>query len=265
MTTTLEAVGREPKPTSGEADAAQELVRLAREQGIALTGLDGLLKQFTKAVLETALTEEMTEHLGHQKNRAPADRQGGNVRNATRPKTVLTEATGEVTIEVPRNRDGTFTPVIVPKRKRRLTGVDEMVLSLYAKGWPPPRPRRISPRCTGRRCPRKRSPGSPTRSSRRCSLGSPAHRPRRQPGRRCAACAGWSRSLWQPCTAAASPTTPPSPPTRSSPASCWATCCSGVQQGRRHQPHRGQQPRPAIPANSPGRVPATAPSASTAV
>ena len=60
--------------------------------------------------------------------------QGGNVRNGTRPKTVLTEATGEVIIEVPRDWDGTFTPVIVPKRKRRLTRVNEMVLSLYAKG-----------------------------------------------------------------------------------------------------------------------------------
>jgi putative transposase len=132
--TTLDVVSKELKPTSAEADAAQELVRLAREQGIALTGPGGLLKQFTKAVLETALNEEMTEHLGHSKNRAPAGRDGGNVRNGTRPKTVLTEATGEVTIEVPRDRDGTFTPVIVPKRKRRLNGVDEMVLSLYAKG-----------------------------------------------------------------------------------------------------------------------------------
>ncbi len=57
-----------------------------------------------------------------------------NSRNGTRAKTVLTETTGPVEIEVPRDRDGTFTPVIVAKRQRRLTGVDEMVLSLYAKG-----------------------------------------------------------------------------------------------------------------------------------
>ena len=87
-------------------EAAQELVRLAREQGITLTGPNGLLKQFTKAVLETALNEEMTEHLGHPKNRAPADRAGGNVRNGTRSKTVLTEATVEVSIDGPRDRDG---------------------------------------------------------------------------------------------------------------------------------------------------------------
>ena len=59
-----------------------ELVRRAREQGLSLTGPDGLLKQLTKTVLETALNEEMTEHLGHEKNGRP-DPEGGNVRNGT--------------------------------------------------------------------------------------------------------------------------------------------------------------------------------------
>ncbi len=103
-------------------------------QGLSLTGPDGLLKQFTKTVLETALNEEMTEHLGHDKNQAPLDRESTNVRNGTRPKTVLTEAAGHVPIEVPRDREGTFEPQIVKKRQRRLSGVDEIVLSLYAKG-----------------------------------------------------------------------------------------------------------------------------------
>jgi transposase-like protein len=76
----------------------------------------------------------MTEHLGHEKNRAPEERDSANVRNGTRPKTVLTEATGHVEIEVPRDREGTFDPVIVKKRQRRLNGVDEIVLSLYANG-----------------------------------------------------------------------------------------------------------------------------------
>ena len=96
-----------PEP-SAEETAAKELVRLAREQGLSLTGPDGLLKQFTKSVLETALNEEMTEHLGHEKHRAPEERESSNIRNGTRPKTVLTEATGQVQIEVPRDRDGTF-------------------------------------------------------------------------------------------------------------------------------------------------------------
>ncbi|HEY5222282.1 MAG TPA: IS256 family transposase [Microbacteriaceae bacterium] len=134
MTTTLDDVKSKKSEPSAEEAAARQLVRAAREQGLSLTGPDGLLKQFTKNVLETALNEELTEHLGHEKNRADPDREGANVRNGTRPKTVLTEASGHVQIEVPRDRDGTFEPVIVKKRQRRLNGVDEIVLSLYAHG-----------------------------------------------------------------------------------------------------------------------------------
>ena len=124
---------KKPDP-SAEEIAAKELVRLAKEQGLSLTGPDGLLKQFTKNVLETALNEEMTEHLGHEKNRVTEGRKSTNVRNGSRPKTVLTHATGKVDLEVPRDRDGTFEPVIVRKRQRRLGEVDEIVLSLYARG-----------------------------------------------------------------------------------------------------------------------------------
>ena len=109
-------------------------MRLAKERGLSLTGPDGLLKQFTKTVLEAALNEEMTDHLGHENHRAPGGREAVNVRNGTRSKTVLTEAAGHVTIDSPRDRDGTFNPQIVKKRQRRPTGVDEMVLSLYSKG-----------------------------------------------------------------------------------------------------------------------------------
>jgi putative transposase len=133
MTETLETVTKKkPEPTAEQA-AAEELVRRAREQGLSLTGPDGLLKQLTKVVIETALDQELTEHLGHEKN-TPAGNETGNVRNGARPKTVLTEGTGQVGIEVPRDRDGTFEPQIVKKRQRRLNGVDEIVLSLYAKG-----------------------------------------------------------------------------------------------------------------------------------
>jgi transposase-like protein len=133
MTETLETVTKKkPEPTAEQA-AAEELVRRAREQGLSLTGPDGLLKQLTKVVIETALDQELTEHLGHEKN-TPAGNESGNVRNGSRPKTVLTEGTGQVGIEVPRDRDGTFEPQIVKKRQRRLSGVDEIILSLYAKG-----------------------------------------------------------------------------------------------------------------------------------
>jgi putative transposase len=133
MTATLDDVTARKKkaePTAEEA-AAADLVRRAREQGLSLTGPDGLLKQLTRTVLETALNEELTEHLGHERH-GPAGT--GNVRNGTRPKTVLTEASGQVPIDVPRDRAGTFEPQIVKKRQRRLSGVDEIVLSLYAKG-----------------------------------------------------------------------------------------------------------------------------------
>ena len=135
MTTTLSdmTVKKKPEPSAEEL-AARELVRLAKEQGLSLTGPDGLLKQVTRNVLETALNEEMTEHLGYEKNRVPEGRESTNVRNGTRPKSVLTHATGQVDLEVPRDRDGTFEPVIVRKRQRRLGEVDEIVLSLYARG-----------------------------------------------------------------------------------------------------------------------------------
>ncbi len=110
------------------------MVAEAKARGLALTGPDGLLKLFTKNVLETALNEEMTEHLGHEKNQADPDRESTNVRNGTRPKTVLSDAAGEIRIEVLRDRESTFEPQIVKKRQRRLTDVDEIVLSLYAKG-----------------------------------------------------------------------------------------------------------------------------------
>jgi putative transposase len=110
------------------------MVADARARGLALTGPDGLLKLFTKNVLETALGEEMTEHLGHEKHRTEPGRDSANVRNGARTKTVISDAAGEVEIEVPRDRESTFEPKIVKKRQRRLTDVDEIVLSLYAKG-----------------------------------------------------------------------------------------------------------------------------------
>ncbi|MDT0264580.1 IS256 family transposase, partial [Jatrophihabitans lederbergiae] len=134
MTATLDDVAKKKAAEqSAEQQAAVELVRLAREQGLSLTGPDGLLKQLTKTVIESALDEEMTGHLGYEKH-DPAGAGTGNIRNGSRAKTVLTEASGHVEVEVPRDRAGTFEPQIVKKRQRRLNGVDEIVLSLYAKG-----------------------------------------------------------------------------------------------------------------------------------
>ena len=75
----------------------------------------------------------MSEHLGYDKH-APEGRNRENSRNGKRSKTIVTEAAGEVRIEVPRDRDGTFAPQVVKKRQRRLSDLDAVVISLYAKG-----------------------------------------------------------------------------------------------------------------------------------
>lgn len=107
--------------------------RLLAPRGDDLTGPDGLLTAITKQVIEAALKEEMTEHVGHDKH-AVQGRNGVNSRNGTRAETVLTDNAGPVQVQVPRDRDGSFEPVIVKKRQRRLSDVDAVVLSLYARG-----------------------------------------------------------------------------------------------------------------------------------
>ena len=136
----IASVPRSKKKTprvSGEAAAEREtiraLVRAAKARGEDLTGPGGLLRELTKTVLETALDEELTDHLGYDKH-DPDGNNSGNSRNGARVKTVLTDAAGPVQITVPRDRNGTFEPVIVPKRSRRLGDVDTIVLSLFAKG-----------------------------------------------------------------------------------------------------------------------------------
>ena len=127
---------------SGQQDAAelsqaeQQLVReltdRAREDGLKLTGEGGLLGRLTKMVIEGALEGEMDSHLGYSRH-SPEGRNNGNSRNGHRAKTVITEA-GPVEISVPRDRDSAFEPKIVAKRQRRLSGVEDMVISLSAKG-----------------------------------------------------------------------------------------------------------------------------------
>jgi transposase-like protein len=111
---------------------AEQLVEQAKADGVELVGPGGLLNGLTRTVLETALEVEMSEHLGYDKHDS-SGRNLGNSRNGSRSKTVLTEA-GPVTIEVPRDRDGTFEPKTVKKHSRRMPGVDELVISLSAKG-----------------------------------------------------------------------------------------------------------------------------------
>jgi len=122
----------EPMPKVDQQQLAEQLVEQAGAEGSNLVGPDGMLAGLTKNVLETALEAEMSEHLGYDKHQA-SGRNGENSRNGTRPKTVQTEV-GPVEIEVPRDREGTVEPGIVKKRQRRLDGIDEIVLSLTARG-----------------------------------------------------------------------------------------------------------------------------------
>jgi transposase-like protein len=109
-----------------------ELVDQARTNGIAIDGENGLLAELTKLVVESALEGELTDHLGYDKHERGASA-GGNARNGTRTKTVATKG-GPVGIDVPRDRAGTFEPVIVKKRQRRLGSIEDVVLSLSARG-----------------------------------------------------------------------------------------------------------------------------------
>jgi len=110
----------------------RQLAARARTEGLKLTGEGGLLARLTKVVVESALEGEMDDHLGYGKH-DPTGRNGGNSRNGTRSKTLVTEA-GPVQIEVPRDRESSFEPMIVAKRQRRLSGIDDLVISLSAKG-----------------------------------------------------------------------------------------------------------------------------------
>ncbi len=108
------------------------LMARVEAEGADLLGPDGLLGQVTKAVLERALDEELTDHLGYEKG-DPAGRGSGNSRNGTSPKRVHTEI-GTLDLDVPRDRNGDFEPRIVPKGTSRLNGFNERIIALYARG-----------------------------------------------------------------------------------------------------------------------------------
>ena len=159
----------------------QLIVRLAgkaREGGLQLTGDGGLLAALTKRLVKSALEGEFTDHLGYAKPGADG-RDGGNSRNGRRPKTGV-DRVRPVEIDVPRDRDGSFEPKIVPKRTRRLSRVDEMVISLSAKGQ-----KSGSPGALLRR--------GPLRTARAAFTASSSSKPRDGPGLQC--CAPASASL----------------------------------------------------------------------
>lgn len=101
-----------------------------------LIGEGGLLKQLTKRLVERALQTEMVEHLGYAKHESVAH-PTGNTRNGTSKKTLKGEL-GALQIEVPRDRNGSFEPRLIPKHQTRWTGFDDKILSLYARGYAGP-------------------------------------------------------------------------------------------------------------------------------
>ena len=115
-----------------DARAMDTVLEKVKEDGLRLTGPGGFLSELVKAVLERGLQAELAEHLGYAKHEA-AGRGSGNSRNGATAKTVQTEV-GPIDVQVPRDRAGTFTPVMLPKNARRLGGLSDVVISLYAGG-----------------------------------------------------------------------------------------------------------------------------------
>lgn len=115
-----------------DAGLLDHLMDRVDEGGLALTGEGGFLPELIKTVLERGLQAELSGHVGYEKG-DPAGRGSPNSRNGTSPKTIATEI-GDVPLDVPRDRAGSFEPRLVPKGQRRLGGLDEMIISLYAGG-----------------------------------------------------------------------------------------------------------------------------------
>lgn len=129
------------EPRSAEQEAVNQLVEaglldelMSRVDAgeVQLTGEGGFLPAMIKAVLERGLQAELTDHLGYERG-DPAGRGSGNSRNGSTSKTVATEV-GDVELDTPRDRAGSFEPRLVPKGVRRVGGLDEMIISLYAGG-----------------------------------------------------------------------------------------------------------------------------------
>ena len=94
--------------------------------------IDAAMRRFKNALIERALGAELTHHLGYPPG-APKPDAATNQRNGSSAKTILTEE-GSVDVDVPRDRAGTFAPALIPKHERRVTGFDDKILALYARG-----------------------------------------------------------------------------------------------------------------------------------
>lgn len=120
-----------------KASGALNEIFAKMDAGQPLTGDEGLLGGIVKAALERGLETELTEHIGYEKGDVDAP-MFPNSRNGTTGKTVATEV-GDIDLAVPRDRAGSYTPMLVAKGQRRLDGLDGMIISLYAGGYDDPR------------------------------------------------------------------------------------------------------------------------------
>jgi putative transposase len=120
------------KKTKQTSPISDELIDTWLKQGRKPEDIQGLLKQFTKQVVERAMQGEMAEHLGYEKH-DPEGNNSGNSRNGTTLKTLKGDF-GEVEIETPRDRNGEFEPRIVKKNQTRWAGFDDKILSMYSRG-----------------------------------------------------------------------------------------------------------------------------------
>jgi putative transposase len=139
-----EPLGETPAPPSGILDGMPDEIRRKLPDEVVdellagarteeeIVGPGGLLSQLTKRLVERALEVELTDHVGYERHQEPP---GGsaNTRNGSTPKTLITEH-GQVGIDAPRDRDGSFSPKIVRKRQRRFEGFDDKILALYSRG-----------------------------------------------------------------------------------------------------------------------------------
>jgi len=128
----LVVTGRQLREQLADDTWLDELIDRAGEGGVRLTGEGGFLPELVKAVLERGLDAELTGHLGYERG-DPAGRGSPNSRNGSTGKTLATEV-GPIPIATPRDRAGSFEPRLVPKGQRRLGGLDEIIVSLYAGG-----------------------------------------------------------------------------------------------------------------------------------
>ncbi len=120
------------EPRLVDPDMVDQLIAEAREQGVDVAGAGGLFAQLAKTVLERSLAAELSDHLGYEEG-DPAGIGSGNSRNGSTPKKLATEV-GVLDLQVPRDRQGSFTPQTVRKGQRRREGIDSLVIGLYGRG-----------------------------------------------------------------------------------------------------------------------------------